>query len=115
MWVETAGYLSEQHGLKARVVSLPSWEVFDAQSEDYKRSVLGSGVPSLSIEVLSTVGWQRWTHQQFGTDTFGASAPADVMFAKFEFTKEGVAKRAIATTEFFKGSLSIGSPLDHAF
>lgn len=87
--VETAGYLSEQHGLKARVVSLPCWEVFDAQSEDYKRSVFfGSGVPSLSVEALSTVGWQRWTHQQFGIDTFGASAPADVLFAKFEFTKE---------------------------
>ncbi|KAJ4170909.1 Transketolase [Fusarium falciforme] len=85
------------------------------QSEDYKRFVLGSGVPSLSVEALSTVGWQRWTHQQFGIDTFGASAPTDVLFEKFEFTKEGVAKRAIATIEFFKKkSQSIGSTLDRA-
>ncbi|KAJ3468376.1 hypothetical protein MRS44_002441 [Fusarium solani] len=114
--VETVGYRSEQHGLKVRVVSLPCWEVFDAQSEDYKRSALGSGMPSLSVEVLSTVGWQRWTHKQFGIDTFGASTPADVLFAKFEFIKEGVAKRAIATIEFFKKkSQSIESPLDRAF
>ncbi|KAL6356950.1 hypothetical protein LRP88_10563 [Fusarium phalaenopsidis] len=85
-------------------------------SEDYKRSVLGSGVPSLSVKALSTVGWQRWTHQQFGIDTFGASAPADVLFAKFEFSKEGVAKHAISTIEFFKKkSQSIGSPLGRAF
>ncbi|KAM6518063.1 Transketolase [Fusarium solani] len=85
-------------------------------SEDYKRSALGSGMPSLSVEVLSTVGWQRWTHKQFGIDTFGASTPADVLFAKFEFIKEGVAKRAIATIEFFKKkSQSIESPLDRAF
>ncbi|KAI8676435.1 Transketolase [Fusarium sp. Ph1] len=103
-------------GSEAHVVSLPCWEVFDAQSEDYKRSVLGSGVPSLSVKALSTVGWQRWTHQQFGIDTFGASAPADVLFAKFEFSKEGVAKHAISTIEFFKKkSQSIGSPLGRAF
>lgn len=114
--VEAAKYLREKYQMNARIVSLPCWEVFDAQSEDYKRSVLGSDVPSLSVEALSTLGWQQWTHQQFAIDTFDASAPADVLFDKFGFTREGLARRAIATIEFSrKRKKSFGSPLDCAF
>ena len=71
--VEAAKYLAEKHSVKARVVSLPCFEVFDAQSKEYRLGVLPDGIPSLSVEPLSTMGWERYTHEQFGLNRFGAS------------------------------------------
>lgn len=71
--VDAAKYLEEKHGLKTRIVSMPCCEVFDSQSKEYKLSVLPDGIPSLSIEVMSTMGWERYTHEQFGLNRFGAS------------------------------------------
>jgi transketolase len=62
-------------GVTARVVSLPCWEVFDAQPKEYKLSVLPDGIPSLSVEVMTTMGWEKYTHEQFGLNRFGASGP----------------------------------------
>lgn len=67
--------LKEQHSLAARVVSIPCFEVFDSQSKEYRLSVLPDGIPSMCVEVMSTMGWERYTHQQFGLDRFGASGP----------------------------------------
>lgn len=50
-------------GIKTRVVSLPCWSVFDSQPEEYRLSVLRSGAPILSVEALSTVGWQKYSHE----------------------------------------------------
>ncbi len=71
--VDTVKLLAEKHNIKARVVSLPCFEVFDAQTREYRLSVLPDGIPSLSVEVLSTMGWERYTHEQFGLNRFGAS------------------------------------------
>jgi transketolase len=71
--VDAVKYLKENHNLTARVVSLPCFEVFDAQSKEYRLSVLPDGIPSLSVEVMSTMGWERYTHEQFGLNRFGAS------------------------------------------
>ncbi len=71
--VDAVKYLKEKHNLTARVVSLPCWEIFDAQSKEYKLSILPDGIPSLSVEVMSTMGWARYTHEQFGLNRFGAS------------------------------------------
>jgi transketolase len=60
--VEAAGKLKAE-GIKTRVVSLPCWLVFDQQPEDYRLSVLRSGAPILSLEALSTVGWQKYSHE----------------------------------------------------
>lgn len=73
--VDTIKTLKEQHNLAARVVSIPCFEVFDSQSKEYRLSVLPDGIPSMSVEVMSTMGWERYTHQQFGLDRFGASGP----------------------------------------
>jgi hypothetical protein len=54
---------------------LPCFEVFDAQDKDYKLSVIPSGIPSLSVEVMSTMGWEKYSHEQFGLNRFGASGP----------------------------------------
>jgi transketolase len=62
-------------GIKTRVVSLPCWEVFDAQPKEYRLSVLPDGIPIMSVEVMSTVGWEKYSHEQFGLNRFGASGP----------------------------------------
>jgi len=71
--VDAVKELAEKHNIKARVVSIPCFEVFDAQPKDYRLSVLPDGIPSLSVEVMSTMGWERYTHEQFGLNRFGAS------------------------------------------
>ncbi|KAF7533846.1 hypothetical protein G7054_g6713 [Neopestalotiopsis clavispora] len=110
--VDAAKELAEKHNIKARIVSIPCFEVFDAQSKDYRLSVLADGIPSLSVEVMSTMGWERYTHEQFGINRFGASGAYK---DKFEFTPEGISKRAIATIDFWKDVPNIRSPINRAF
>ena len=73
--VETAKLLKESHGISARVVSMPCTEVFDAQSKEYRLSVIPDGIPTMSFEVMSTLGWEKYSHEQFGLNRFGASGP----------------------------------------
>lgn len=113
--VEAAKYLSEKHGLKARLVSIPCFEVFDTQSKEYRLSVLPDGIPILSVEVMSTMGWERYSHEQFGLNRFGASGAYKDVYKKFEFTPEGIAKRAVATVDFWKNVPNVRSPLNRAF
>ncbi|KAK4457665.1 putative transketolase [Cladorrhinum samala] len=113
--VDAVKELAEKHNVKARVVSLPCWEVFDAQPKDYRLSVLPDGIPSLSIEPMTTLGWERYTHEQFGLNRFGASGAYKDVYKKFEFTPEGIAKRALATINFWKDVPNIRSPINRAF
>lgn len=73
--LETAKVLKEKHGLTARVVSMPCTEVFDAQSREYRLGVLPDGIPTMSFEAMSTLGWAKYSHEQFGLNRFGASGP----------------------------------------
>jgi transketolase len=77
-------------GVAARVVSMPSWDLFAAQSEDYRSSVLGDGVPTVAVEAGSTFGWERWADVAVGIDRFGASAPGDVAMAELGVTVDAV-------------------------
>ncbi|KAJ1326662.1 dihydroxyacetone synthase [Microdochium nivale] len=113
--VDAAKELAEKHNIKARIVSMPCFEVFDAQSKEYRLSVLPDGIPSLSVEVMSTMGWERYTHEQFGLNRFGASGAYLDVYKKFEFTPEGIAKRAIATVDFWKDVPNVRSPINRAF
>ncbi|CAM1500964.1 Fc.00g101260.m01.CDS01 [Cosmosporella sp. VM-42] len=113
--VDAAKYLEEKHGLKARIVSIPCFEVFDLQTKEYRLSVLPDGIPSLSVEVMSTMGWERYTHEQFGLNRFGASGAYKDVYKKFEFTPEGIAKRAVATVDFWKDVPNVRSPINRAF
>lgn len=61
--VDAAKELLEKHNIVARVVSIPCWEVFDAQSKEYRLSVLPDGIPILSVEALTTLGWERYAHE----------------------------------------------------
>lgn len=81
-------------GIQARVVSLPCWEVFEAQSEQYRASVLPDGIPAVSIEAGSTMGWSRYADVNLGIDRFGASAPGDLVMEKLGMTGDAVADAA---------------------
>ncbi|OAL33249.1 hypothetical protein AYO20_07411 [Fonsecaea nubica] len=112
--IDAIKVLKDQHGLTARVVSMPCTEVFDAQPKDYQLKVIPDGIPTLSVEVMSTHGWEKYSHEQFGLNRFGASGPYKEVYKKFEFTPEGISKRAVATVEFYKG-LKPRSPINRAF
>ena len=80
-----------KEGVKARVVSMPSWEIFDHQSQEYRESVLPSSVKArVSVEQGSTFGWDRYASRAIGMKTFGASAPLKELQKKFGFTPEAV-------------------------
>ncbi|KAM0745407.1 hypothetical protein ACQRIT_000791 [Beauveria bassiana] len=113
--VDAAKELASKHNIKARIVSIPCFEVFDTQSKEYRLSVLPDGIPILSVEVMSTMGWERYSHEQFGINRFGASGAYKDVYKKFEFTPEGIAKRAIATVNFWKDVPNVRSPLNRAF
>ena len=86
-------------GIKARVVSMPSWELFEEQSETYRLAVLPAGTPKLAVEAAAPMGWERYVgHPEaiLGMTRFGASAPADQLFERFGFTAENIAARAKA-------------------
>ena len=88
-----------QTGISARVVSMPSWELFDAQPEEYRQSILLPNVPRLAVEAGSTLAWSRYIGENghvIGLDHFGASAPAEILFEKFGFTVENVVEKAKA-------------------
>ena len=82
--------------LAVRVVSLPSWERFDAQSAEYRESVLPAGVPTVSVEAGVTTGWQRFAQASVGIDRFGASAPGSIALERLGITADAVASAARA-------------------
>jgi transketolase len=86
-------------GVPTRVVSMPSWELFEAQPQTYRDAVLPPAVTArLAVEAGSTLGWFKYVGLQgdvVGMTRFGASAPAPVLFEKFGFTPENVAARAM--------------------
>jgi transketolase len=86
-------------GISVRVVSMPSWELFAVQSDDYREAVLPVDVPTLAVEAGSTFGWERYADDTVGIDHFGASAPGAKALAEFGFTPENVAARARALLE----------------
>jgi len=92
-----------REGVRMRVVSMPSWELFDEQPEPYRRSVLPPEVLGrVAIEQASTLGWERYVGaygQVIGMKTFGASAPLAELQRKFGFTVDHIVStaRAIAT------------------
>jgi transketolase len=89
--------LLEGEGIRARVVSMPSWEIFDEQSESYKSSVLTHGVPKLAVEAGSPLGWWKYVGTDgaiIGLDRFGASAPGPIVLEKLGFSAANVAEQA---------------------
>ena len=94
--------LAEQ-GVKARVVSMPSWELFEQQPPEYRDEVLPPEVSArLAVEMAAPAGWERYVGLQgdvVGINRFGASAPYEVLLEQFGFTAENVALRALAVVD----------------
>jgi transketolase len=89
--------LLEQDGIRARVVSMPSWEIFDEQSDSYKSSVMLRAVPKLAVEAGSPLGWWKYVGMEggvIGLDRFGASAPGPTVLEKLGFSAQNVAAKA---------------------
>ena len=99
-------------GVKARVVSMPSWELFEQQSQEYRDSVIPPDVTArVSVEEASTFGWSQYvgpTGESIGMHTFGASAPLKELQKKFGFTPERVVAAAGAARPSRARALPVG-------
>jgi transketolase len=87
-----------KRNIQARVVSMPSWELFEEQPAEYRRQVLPAEVPKLAIEAGATLGWCRYVGEHggvVGLDRFGASSPGDVALEKLGFNVENVVRHAL--------------------
>jgi transketolase len=94
--VSAAERLHAEHGIAAAVVSMPSWELFEEQDDEYRRAVLGSA-PRVAVEAAARLGWDRWIGDNgvfVGMTGFGASAPAPDLYRHFAITPEAVAEAA---------------------
>jgi transketolase len=85
-------------GIRARVVSMPCWELFAAQPAEYRDSVIPPAVTArVSIEAGTTMGWHRWIGEHgiaIGLDRFGASGPGSVLVKQFGFTADNIVRAA---------------------
>ncbi len=93
--LEAQAKLAEE-GICVSVVSMPSWDMFEMQSEEYKKSVLPEGLPKVAVEAGVTLGWSRYTGSEdnvIGINKFGASAPGGTVMKEYGFTAEKVAAK----------------------
>jgi len=94
-----AAKLLAGEGIKARVVSMPSWRIFEEQSAEYKASLLPATTPKLAVEAGATLGWWKYVGadgEVVGIDRFGASAPGAIALKNLGFSAENVAAKAKA-------------------
>jgi transketolase len=92
-----AARLLAADGIRARVVSMPSWRIFEEQTPAYKATVLPAGVPRLAVEAGATLGWWKYVGLDgdvIGLDRFGASAPGPIVMKELGFSPENVAAHA---------------------
>jgi transketolase len=86
----------ESAGIGTAVVSMPCWEIFDAQEEAYRQSVLGTGV-RIGIEAAIRQGWDAYLGERsgfVGMKGFGASGPADELYKMFDITADAIVRQA---------------------
>ena len=81
-------------GVSARVVSMPCWELFEAQEQTYRDSVLIPGTATVSVEAGTSFGWSRWADAHVAIDGFGTSAPGSVAMTEFGMTTANVVATA---------------------
>ncbi|MYF63141.1 MAG: transketolase, partial [Rhodothermaceae bacterium] len=85
----------ESEGIPTRVVSMPSWELFAAETEAYREEVLPRAVTArVAVEAGTSLGWDRYASHMISMDQFGASAPGAVLFKQFGFSTERVVEVA---------------------
>ena len=111
--VAAATLLRSEHDVCARVVSVPSWELFELQDAAYRRNVLPPQITvRLAVEAASPFGWSRWVGAAgdvLGVDRFGASAPGRIVLERYGFTAEAVVARALELLRASNSSAPLGS------
>jgi len=85
----------EAQDIPTRVVSMPSWFLFEHQDTAYQASVFLNGVPTVSVEAAASLGWAKYSQAQVAIDHFGASAPGDTVMREFGFTADNVVATAL--------------------
>ena len=90
LWVALAA--RDLLDVPVRIVSMPSWELFEQQDDDYKGSVLPVDLPTVSVEAGVRMGWERYADAIVSIDRFGASAPGELVLEKLGITPENVAE-----------------------
>ncbi|KAF9306529.1 Transketolase [Mortierella antarctica] len=104
-----AAKILHDRGIKARIVSMPSTTLFDEQEHGYRASVLLDGIPAVSVEAMSTFGWDRYAHESIGLDTFGASGPYKDVYKHFGLVPDVVAGKVQKIVAFYKSEGRIPS------
>lgn len=101
--IVAAGTKLQEQKIPARLISMASWELFEAQSQEYSDSVLPQSVHTrLAVEAAVTQGWRRYIGNSgnvIGMDRFGASAPGPVVIREFGFSVDNMCNRALALLE----------------
>lgn len=96
-----ADLLHERHKIRAALVSMPCWELFEEQDSAYRAEVLGKA-PRIAVEAAARMGWDRWIGERgdfVGMTGFGASAPASDLYRHFGITAEAIAEAALAVVQ----------------
>jgi transketolase len=93
--LEATALLAEQ-GIQARVVSMPSWELFEQQGEEYRESVLPPDALKISVEAAVSFGWERWVDASISIEKFGASGKGTAVLEDYGFGPQGIAERVQA-------------------
>ena len=87
----------EKAGMKARVISMPSFAIFEEQDEEYKMSIFPHGIAKVSVEAGATMGWWKYIGRDgsaIGVDKFGASAPGPEVLDKYGFNAANIVQQA---------------------
>jgi transketolase len=109
--IEAAKKLNAE-GTATRVVSMPSWRLFEQQDEAYKASIFPDHLPKLAVEAGAPLGWWKWVGRHgdvIGMDRFGASAPGTTVLEKLGFNAEGVYTRAKKLLENYERETTASS------
>ena len=97
--VEAADTLEKDHNIKAAVVSMPSWELFEKAPAPYRERILPAGVTKrIAVEAGISMGWEKYTGQEgkiIGIDKFGASAPGGTVLKEYGFSPENIVNNAL--------------------
>ncbi|KAJ3447777.1 transketolase 1-related [Anaeramoeba flamelloides] len=91
--LEAAKILSEKKNIQTKVISFPCWELFEEQSTEYKTKVLGTSIPTISVETGSSLGWKKYSHYSISIDEFGKSGKASEILKHFGFTVENLLEK----------------------
>ena len=104
VWTAHQAKILEAKDISIRIVSMPSWELFEKTSQEYKDKVLPPDVNiRIAVEAGISMGWERYTGSNgaiIGINKFGASAPGNIVMEKFGFTPENIVQKA---TKLLKG------------